>query len=56
MLKGQNGAKGMWRRIGKARMSGVMDCGTSECSNYLFFLISFYMIYLTNLLELSFFA
>lgn len=35
-------------------MSGVMDCGTSECSNYLFFLSSFYMIYLTNLLELSF--
>lgn len=31
-----------------------MDCGTSECSNYLFFLTSFYMTYRTNALELSF--
>lgn len=53
MLKGQNGAKGMWRR--EAHMSGVMDCGTSECSKYLFFLISFYTIYLTKLLEPPFF-
>lgn len=33
-----------------------MDCGTSKCSNYPFFLISFYMIYLTNLIRPSFFA
>lgn len=36
-------------------MSGVMDCGTSKCSNYLVFLTSVYMICLTNLLQLFFF-